>query len=412
MALVNRLEEMSLFLAEDPDILILREPSDEGFLSYLTSLGFRLPQILTLNSTDKETPVSLAVLGDAELCDRISTLSQQGNLYFLPYAKTRLEEEIISKTGMKTLGPSAEIFEYVNSKVYSRRLSTELGLRTIPGCECESPEELEEGFRSLKAALDEGRKLVLKEAMGVSGKGLVVIDSEAKFQQLATILKRRTKPGSHYAFVLEVWIDKERDINYQIFISANGEVRLLSIKELMTQGGVHLGHRFPPVLSAAQTECYEEAAQAIGGRLFKDGFTGIVGLDSVIDREGNVYPALEINARFNMSTYQLGLERLIPPSAKVLAKYYPLVLAGPASFAQISDRLRAELFQPSGDGSGVIIQNFATVNVNARRASEGTFKGRLYALIVGKSFEHLEQIDQAVSARLAHLQSVAASPGL
>ena len=409
VAVVNRLEEMSLFLAEYPDTLILREPSDEGFLGYLAGLGFRPPRILNVKAADRQTPISAAVLADEELCAHISRLAREDNLYLLPFGKTRLEEEIAAKTGVKTLGPPARVVAYVNSKIYSRKLSTELGLKTIPGCECESPEDLEEGFRGLKAILDEGRKLVLKEAMGVSGKGLVVIDSEAKFQQLTTLLKRRAKPGTRYYFVLEVWIDKERDINYQIFISASGEVRLLAIKEIVTQNGVHLGHRFPPALSDAQTACYEQAAQAIGRRLFADGFTGIAGLDSIIGREGEVYPALEINARFNMSTYQLGLEHLIGPTAKVIAKYYPLVLAEPVSFVRVRDCIGDKLFGATGDGAGVLIQNFATVNVNARTADGGTFKGRLYALVVGESFKQIERIDRAVTEKLATLQAVAAS---
>jgi len=410
VAVVNRLEEMSLFLAEYPDTLILREPSDEGFLGYLASLGFRAPRILNVKAADRQTPISTAVLADEDLCAQIAELARDGNLYLLPFGKTKLEEEIAAKTGLKTIGPPAQVVEYVNSKIYSRKLSTELGLKTIPGCECESPEELEEGFRRLKSNLDEGRKLVLKEAMGVSGKGLVVIDNEAKFQQLTTLLKRRAKPGMHYDFVLEVWLDKERDINYQIFISANGEVRLLAVKEIATLNGVHQGHRFPPVLSDAQTSAYEHAAQTIGRRLFADGFTGIAGLDSIIDREGEVYPALEINARFNMSTYQLGLERLIGHSAKVIAKYYPLVLAEPVSFAQVHDSIGDKLFGIHGDGAGVLIQNFATVNVNARTSGGDTFKGRLYTLVVGRSFEQIEEIDRAVTEKLATLQAVATSP--
>lgn len=407
VAVVNRLEEKSLFLAEYPDTLILREPSDEGFLAYLAGLGFRPPRVLNVKAADRQTPISAAVLADDELCAEISRLAREENLYLLPFGKTRLEEEIAARTGVKTLGPPASVVEYVNSKIYSRRVSAELGLKTIPGCECESPEELEEGFRGLKSNLDEGRKLVLKEAMGVSGKGLVVIDNEAKFTQLTTLLKRRAKPGATYDFVLEVWIDKERDINYQIFISADGEVRLLALKEIVTLNGVHQGHRFPPELSDAQAAAYEQAAQALGRRLYADGFTGIVGLDSIIDRDGEVYPALEINARFNMSTYQLGLERLIGPSARVVAKYYPLVLTEPVSFARVRECIGDQLFGAAGGGAGVLIQNFATVNVNAQSAGGGTFKGRLYALVVGGSFDETERIDRAVTERLATLQAAA-----
>src|SRR5215471_3986696 len=45
-AIVNRLEEMGLFIAQYPDVLILREPSDQAFLEYLSELGFDLPIML------------------------------------------------------------------------------------------------------------------------------------------------------------------------------------------------------------------------------------------------------------------------------------------------------------------------------------------------------------------------------
>lgn len=404
-AIINRLEETSLFLAEAPDLLILRERSDQEFLDYLTELGYRLPTILHADPPDNQTPIAEAVLANQHLCSLLSQSSPDGDRpFFLPYAKTALEEQIGEKAGLQCLGPRAEVCAKINSKVYSRTLSRELGLRTIKGWECESFGEIEAAFKGASRNLTMGQTLVLKESMGVSGKGLLIVDSERRAQQTLAMLKRKERNDSQFAFVLEQWVDKLKDINYQIFISASGQVELLAIKEIIAQKGVHLGHRFPPTLSRSQIECYEQAGQAIGERLFKEGYTGVVGIDSIIDHNHEIYPVLEINARFNMSTYQLGIERLIRPDAKVIAKAYPLQLKERLPFGRLIELIGPHLFRKGASDEGVIIQNFATVNAN-NDSSGQPFKGRLYLLLMGEDDHQLARLDRIITGRLNPFQS-------
>jgi hypothetical protein len=404
VAIVNRLEEMNLFLAESTDVLILREESDRGFLDYLSGLGYRLPKIIAVSPQDKQTPISQALLANEPLCNQLAGSFASEGFFFLPYATTRLEEQVIEKTRLRNIGATASVCEKINSKIYSRTVSKELGLRTIKGWECDSLEAIEKSFEAASAELAAGQKFVLKESMGVSGKGLFVTDGQNKARQIVTLLKRKAKPGAEFAFVLESWVDKLKDINYQLFISASGGIELLTIKEILVENGVHMGHKFPATLTSNQIDCYHKAGQAIGKRLFEDGYTGIVGVDSIIDKSENVYPLLEINARFNMSTYQLGLDRLIDPAAKVIAKHYPMLLKKALPFERLTDLIGADLLGTGCDGSGVLIQNFATVNVNSNPSGE-PFKGRLYVLLIGRDVEEIAHLDQRMTGRLQELQS-------
>lgn len=408
-AVVNRLEEISLLLVEHPDYLILRQPSDSAFLSYLTGLGFRLPQILSVNAPDKVTPISKAILEDDSFCDSLSALAQANeDTFLMPFAMTNLEEAIMERTKLKTLGPPASVYERVNSKIYSRKLSKELGLQTIKGWECESLESLEAAFQEAKEILATGQKLVLKEAMGVSGKGIFLIDAPQKFDSLLTMLRRKARTATVCAFVLEAWQQKLKDINYQLLITPSGSVKLLSIKEIIAEAGAHLGHRFPAELTADQLDCYHQAADVIGSRLFEEGVTGIVGVDSIISETGELFPLLEINARFNMSTFQLKIESLIKPQSKVMARYYPLLLEKTLEFERMADGLKDILFHPQRDSGGVLLQNFATVNVNHDPEAKKPFKGRLYALVIGDNDEQVRQLDTQMLARLAQLSSAQA----
>jgi hypothetical protein len=394
LSIANRLEEMTLFLAEAPDVVILRHASDPAFSHYVADLGLKPPQIVTADPADNNMPIAETVLRNDELCSGLKQLAEQGpGLYLLPYATTRLEEQIASTIGISCLGASAAVSEKVNSKIYSRRVSRQAGLRTVPGGECESIEDIEHVYRDLVAT--DSHTLVLKESMGVSGRGLLVIDAPAKMQNLLSLLKRRHTRDSQVDFVFERWIDKTRDINYQIFVSPSGEVSLVNIKEAVTKNGVHMGHHWPPPLDPGQHGCYLEAANAIGAQLYADGFTGIAGIDSIIDRQGLVYPVLEINARFNMSTYELRLDEMMDSGLDKIVKYYPLVLNEPLNFNKLSSSLGNNMFtRHSRLGIGVFC--FATANCNFRPGASLPVKGRIYVFIAGRNAAEVERLDSAM----------------
>lgn len=398
VAIVNRLEEMTLFLAEAPDLVILRHRSDAAFVDYLASLGLKTPRILTSEAADSTIPIAETILQNADLCIELQKLAQGNHgIYLLPYATTHLEEEIASVTGIPCVGAGAAVCQKVNSKIYSRRMSRELGLKTVPGGECESLEAIEAVYQDLSR--NNNSALVIKESMGVSGRGLSLIDAPAKMQRLIALLKRRHKADSRVEFVCECWIDKAKDINYQIFVSPSGNVHLLNIKEAITNNGVHMGHHWPPVLLPEQHDCYQEAATAIGAQLYADGFTGIAGIDSIIDRTGVVYPVLEINARFNMSTYELRLDEVIAPQMEKIVKYYPLILSEPLRFDKLSSALGKDLFR-SGSGAGVGVFCFATANCNFRSGATLPVKGRIYVFIAGLDAAEIERLDGAMRKAL------------
>ena len=191
---------------------------------------------------------------------------------------------------------------------------------------------------------------------------------------------------------MEQWIEKEKDINYQILIYSAGDVQFLAIKESFARGAVHAGHRCPPELTTAQLSVYSAAALAIGKELHRAGYSGIAGVDSIVDREGNVYPILEINARFNMSTYQLSLERALEPGARFIVKNYQLFLQNRVRFQDLARGLGEALFGVRGRMSGVGIMCFATVNCNVK-SSASQAKGRLYVFIAGKDSSEIDSLD-------------------
>lgn len=403
-AIVNRLEEMTLLLAGAPDFVILREQPDPDFLAYLAELGFVLPSVISIDADDRTLPVSELILKTDSFTARLRELAQSHpGLCLLPFGKTRLEESIGERSGIPVAGATVQILETVNSKIYSRQISAELGLRTIPGAACATFEELERAAIEMSSYFP--NRLILKEAMGVSGKGLLVIETKDRLNRALAMLGRKAKPGIPCRFVLEKWIEKLTDINYQILVTPDGGVRLLCIKEAVTRNGIHMGHYSPPLLTPHQREDYQVAAEALGKRLFQSGFVGIAGIDSIIDQQGNVYPALEINARFNMSTYQLALDQMVPSRSTTVVKHYPLLTGERVAFSRLRAALEPLLFGIGGRAEGVGIMCFGSVNCNPPGASSSA-KGRLYVFLATTDRDDINELDAQVQTRLASCAGV------
>ncbi|MER6796008.1 ATP-grasp domain-containing protein, partial [Amycolatopsis mediterranei] len=273
------------------------------------------------------------------------------------------------------------------------------------GWVCDTPAQLADAVPEAAKVLAEGGTVVVKEAYGVSGKGIAVVTSEQRLLRLQRMIERTAQKAGRdrIALVTETWVDKLADLNYQFTVGRDGSVRFDFVKEAITENGVHKGHRMPPRLDDAQHAVIRHAADVLGARLAEDGYYGVVGVDALVEPDGGIFPVLEINARNNMSTYQVPLqERFVPAGAVAMARHYPVRLAAPLSFARLRETLGELLF--AGSGSGLLVNNFATVNAGAGLAAAGeAFAGRLYGVLIGPSAETLDELDRRITERLATL---------
>jgi hypothetical protein len=392
---VHRMEQLGALLADPADHLLLGRPLDPGYRDYARGLGFDLPAEL-LPEVGGETSTSAAVLASPGLLRRLRELAEQG-AYLMPMGNSADEQKITEATGLRPAVPDPDVYERVNSKIYSRRLVDELGLRAIPGYCCET-------VGQLRAALGDGPSaadpVIVKEAYGVSGKGLVVLDSQTKTARLLRMIEARSaRTGDdRLHVVVERFLAKRFDLNYQFTIDRTGRTKLDFVKEALTAGGVHKGHVMPADLTPAQYAEIEAAAEQIGARLFADGFVGIVGVDALLGADDLVYPVLEINARLNMSSYQGRVtERFLRPDYSALAKFHPLRLAEPLPWSEVK-RVLGDLLAPPVDGSGMVVTCFGTVNAQAGAATP--FDGRLYSVLFGRDRDALATLDARIADAL------------
>lgn len=379
-ATVNRMEELGLLLADRHDVVVLKSVVDADYRSYLESLGFELPQTLVVDSNDPEATVTQDAVRSPALLAALSAMND-GRTYLCPLGVSDVEQQLSELSGLPLATPSPEVCRSVNSKVYSRELCRDLGLCTIPGRIVRSADDL---AQAIEAHRHSGICTV-KEPLGVSGRGQVVIRNERQANSLVRMLHRSR---GAVEFVVEEWIQDAIDVNYQILVSRQGAVSIHAIKEAIVTDGVHRGHRFPAQLTPEQREILVSAGHAIGARLFADGYFGVAGIDALIAADGTVYPCLEINARFNMSTYQ---NNLFGASTSVAGRavQFGVSLDRPASFEGLRAALATTLASSAGR-PGVVLTNFATVNAGVSTGHSGA--GRVYAVITADSEAEITEL--------------------
>jgi hypothetical protein len=392
-AVVNHMDEFAMLLAGRDDHVVLKARPDEEYLGYLEGLGLALPRLHVVARQEPRRTVTEDVLADPALLRVLSGLAT-GSHRLAVHGVSTVEEELAARTGLRLAAPAAAVCKAVNSKIYSRRVADDIGLRQPAGWACETLADLREAFDWARPLLADGHQVVVKEAFGVSGKGIAVLRDERRMDRLHRMIATKVERSGvdRIAFVVEDWVEKRGDLNYQFTIARDGEVCFDFVKEALTEAGVHKGHRMPASLS--------DSARQIGKRLATDGYFGVVGVDALVDPAGGLFPVIEINARNNMSTYQVRLqETFVPPGKVALARHYPLRLGRPLRFGEARGLLDGLVLENAG-GSGLLVNNFATVNAGADPDGGRPFDGRLYGIVVAGSSAELATIDAGVTDRL------------
>jgi len=396
-ATVNRIEEVGVLLADDSDFVVLKAPVDADYSAYLDTLGVASGRRLVVDRNEPDRSVTADALDSPRLRAELAALND-GATYLMPLGVSRDEELLADAVGLPLAGPSAEVCRRVNGKIFSRELVDAAGLTPVPGYACRTLDELS---AALDACLSDGDgRLVVKESLGVSGRGMIVLEDARRAGRLLEMLARKgaERPVS---VVVERWIEKQFDLNYQFVLGRDGTVDFETVKTVLTRNGAHRGHLFPPPLRPDQLLALESAAEVIGKVLAGEGYFGLVGVDAILGADDTLYPCLEINARFNMATYQNRIvERLIRPEQTTLATVLDLKVARAHRFDEVRAAL-GDLMFTADSPRGVLINNFSTLN--AAVVPGRTTHGRVYARCIGEDIEEVERMRSEAETALVRM---------
>ncbi|WP_027086217.1 peptide ligase PGM1-related protein [Cohnella panacarvi] len=399
--IVGRVEEMNLLLCREQDILILREMPDPYYLDKLREWGFSIPRRIRVpRQSDSWTPISELVLRDVDLLTELAKVAEANDdVWFVPYAVTRLEEQIAARCGLRLAAAPSGVNAAVNDKIANREIAVALELPVCQGRVCGSAEEIGQAYAELTEQPPYFDRVIIKEPFGASGKGLYIVDGPDKLRPILLRVSRFAKSNPQAQWLVEGWYDKQADINYQLYVSEDGKVDVFSIKQQVLRDTVYIGSRMPVELGADAIDRYREFGEAIGKHLHAIGFTGVAGIDSIITRDGGVIPIIEINGRFTLSTYISFLERVIG-DAKVFSRYFKVATDEPVDFRAVCEELERERLLYSRDtGEGVLVYTSGTLPT-VKDESSGKYPGRVFTLIVARDWERVEEIGSRLESLL------------
>ncbi|SCZ09475.1 ATP-binding protein [Alkaliphilus peptidifermentans] len=389
-SVVNRTELISLLLADSQDIVILREPIPKEISNHYKLLGFKMPEILLVSSHDEDPDLTVSdlILENSLILNSIRQLTLQYEVLLIPYAVTCKEEEIARLTGCKLIGATANLTAWVNSKVNARLIAKEINANYTEGYICENIIQVKEAIFKLTRANCNNR-IVVKDAYGASGKGLFIIESQSALDYFLAMLDRKSNENKKIEVIVEKWYEKYLDINYQVFIGDDGTITYLSPKIQLMNNSIYIGSEYPieNMLDDKQKLLYEETAHKIGKYLYKKGYRGLASIDSIIASDGTIYPIIEINGRFSLSTYisfvpvKLGLDNYYR------TKYFNVDKDITLS-SLMEELIEKELIYLKEKGEGVIVYSFCE--------GKQSGSGRVFIMMVAKCREQLSYIQNMV----------------
>ncbi|QGQ18358.1 hypothetical protein GC089_02655 [Cellulomonas sp. JZ18] len=393
--------ELALLVAADGHTVVVKHRPEEGLLAQHERLGFGAPEVLVAGTTQPDRPVTLDVLGSPATLDRLRERAAEG-ARLAPHGFSAAEDELCAVTGLRRpVAADVAAVKRINGKVFSRRLTAELGLPRPQGWECETVDELQGLAARVRAVLEAGRAVGLKSSWGVSGKGIMVCEDVARFDQLVRLLTRRAERSGDHRFeaVLEVWQDKRTDLNYHFTIEDDGRVRFDFVLEAITEDSTHRGHRLPDRGDPRLREQLVDCAERIGARLADEGYRGPVGVDAIVCQDGTLFPVLEINARNNMSTYLTGVQTRLRDAGSVgAAVQIDLSLAAPLRHEEVERALQGLLLRPDWR-DGFLVTCSASLNASAAWGKV-PFRGRLHGVAVGPDDPAVADLARTVQERL------------
>jgi hypothetical protein len=410
-AIVAAMDELLFCFCGQEDVLLTRYAMSPVHRQYISGFGFR-PAVNEHDLSRDETavpgtPVSVFELLCRHRKDGLPGLPELHDCLLAPFAYLPYTEEAAKAWGIRLHQPSLEMVRKVNAKTYSSMLKRSLGLAN-PGQIVMSAAELEQEGRKL---LMEGTFLV-KDDFGVSGKGNLHITSLQMLERIVAYLEQQELKGKKVCFILEPFLEKERDFSCQFVVSEVGEVDILSVQLLANSSFSYRESLLPDpgFMEMLEEKGYFSLMKLVGRQLWADGYFGDVCVDSMTLMDGSLEEIVEINARRSMSLIKHRIDLLLAErSLHGSMTNYTLSHQGTLPYEALLDKLeQAELLFTDNREEGVmpLSANTLYVNTGGRDASNPDNdvngdastgrkgKGRLYLAMIAENQDKKAQLTQ------------------
>lgn len=262
--ILNSYFALGVFLADNDDVVMVEDKIDDGFLKYL-SLFFSLPKFILSNEINKQ---------DVE------------RLRGLFAGVSKKEEELIYSNDLSGANGGASLYKKLNSKFFLYEISLEKRI-FFP-----VTEKIE-----LAKILDEHKKgdeYFLKFPFGSGGRGVFYID-DSRLDMIKVFSERLGGGGPFYLL-------KQKSIDVRSFlytVSDNSIAGFLPVTFEIFFDKNNNSYRHKRY--EGDDSLMRDAAKYIAKKLELESYHGPFGFDGMIDTKGELYPAIDLNVRYDKS---------------------------------------------------------------------------------------------------------------
>jgi hypothetical protein len=406
--IIYAMDELLFPFLNENDILLTRFRFDKHLKDYLRHIGFKfLCNIRSIQEKEGNLEDNIFKM----LCEK-SKLFKEVIPYNIEdaelstYSVIPFCEDFAKSLKLKYEESSYEIVKMVNSKVYSQELCKRLGFK-YTGDVVKSSEELLLNSK----AVNEGNDFIIKDPYGVSGKGNMLINSQGLLRRIAKHLKRQEEKGLKTLFVVEPFLQKEIDFSCGFNLDATGKLTIISIQKMINSNFAYSGScsAEKEFVDFLYQNGYFSIIEAIGKTMHEDGYFGDVCVDSMVLKNGEIVPVIEINARKSMGFINNHIDKYLKKySLKGSLCFLNVGYRSSLNFNELFNALEKEkLIFYSESENGLIPLSSNTLFINKElddlQNEDKIYKGRFYMSVVSKNIAEKVRILNQVRGVLKDL---------
>lgn len=385
--ILNAQSELNIFLCKKDDYLIVIREPDREFINDISTFGIEKPTFIKVSNNR----ITISEILENEMNNTMELSRLNGkNIVYSPYILSKIDENNAKRLNLHINGKNSVLVKQINNKTFIRELSMENEFPRINGYVCRCKDEL---LHNADLLIQNGcERFCIKEPYNSAGKGVFFIRDK---KQLDLFAKRMQFGGDDFSVILEEWIDNKKDINYQIEILENGDIDFIGITEQIINTTAYKGTAYPADISLEQEKEYKRYASKIGGILYEMGFTGVIGIDSIIIDDNRIIPMIEINARINQSTFYLKLGKYFKERNKrIIFRSYDINTKCELNYKILKQYLINKGLYFDGD-EGTIIINSSCLSIF--KNCDETYFNRVYLAYVGKEKAKNEELMESIN---------------
>jgi|GEM_PF-5594468 len=306
--LMRGMDGLTIAMVNEGDILVTSEKLPEAYLDYWGR---------EICSLQNYSPSATGFEGDAESISIYSRLAEDETARkmlksskIINYALVPEYYEMCEEVGIECEEPKLSLIRELNSKAYSNMLKEKFDL-PAKGVRVRSIDEYEEVTAEM---LKEHGSVIIKDVMGVSGRGMLLIESAKTAERITSHFKKQQEDGrTDFDFILEAALDRETDFSCLFQIDKEGRANIDAYQKNYSKGYAYLGtgpleQSEYALISASD---YSDTVMKIADDMARQGYHGYACIDSMISKGFEIIPLLEINPRMSVSRFNFALQEKI-----------------------------------------------------------------------------------------------------